>query len=192
MEENNRKFRAPKPLRALHQNNIIWKRKRTSQDNGELTFKRLKHCSPINEETMMELDAREGKRDSKITCIFCRQWSGGLEGSSCAAILWPSPPHFPSTSLPILVSLLFLFCGAPSLLPSSLTVALLFFICFLPFADFAWHVEQAHGIPAHVGKCLVNKLMVSRELGGEKFMNAHYKCIPQFVLDHQQDLSDCE
>jgi len=105
MEENNRKFRAPKPLRALHQNNIIWKRKRTSQDNGELTFKRLKHCSPINEETMMELDAREGKRDSKITCIFCRQWSGGLE-------------------------------------------------------DFAWHVEQAHGIPAHVGKCLVNKLMV--------------------------------
>ena len=51
MEESNRKFRAPKPspLRALHQNNIIWKRKRTSQDNGELTFKRLKHCSPINE-----------------------------------------------------------------------------------------------------------------------------------------------
>ncbi len=51
MEEHNRKFRAAKtsPLRALHQNNIIWKRKRTSQDNGEFTLKRFKHCSPINE-----------------------------------------------------------------------------------------------------------------------------------------------
>jgi len=29
------------------------------------------------------------------------------------------------------------------------------------FEDFAWHVSQAHGIPAQVAKCIMNKLVVS-------------------------------
>ena len=101
-----------------------------------------------------------------VTCIYCRNWSGSL-------------------------------------------------------GDFAWHLNQAHGIPAHVAKCILSKLVdqfeksksCSAHLGlgklvhlnsnenvdataetfqALKFLDAHYKCIPQSVFDHQQNLSDCE
>mmetsp|Transcript_12262 Transcript_12262/g.23089 ORF Transcript_12262/g.23089 Transcript_12262/m.23089 type:complete len:126 (+) Transcript_12262:386-763(+) len=109
MEEFNRKHRALKcfPLRTLHQNNnnVISKRKRNTQENGECTLKRLKNCH-FDNATTMDLDTIEGRKDTSMKCIFCRKWSGSLE-------------------------------------------------------DFAWHVSQAHGIPAQVAKCIMNKLVVS-------------------------------
>jgi len=203
MDENNRKHRSSKysPLRALHshQNSVIWKRKRNPNNAqetlGDSAYKRSKYnfhhqgmknmsscygnkLASVNPASMMELDA-EGRTDKvescdshipvsqgKVTCIYCRNWSGSL-------------------------------------------------------GDFAWHLNQAHGIPAHVAKCILSKLVdqfeksksCSAHLGlgklvhlnsnenvdataetfqALKFLDAHYKCIPQSVFDHQQNLSDCE
>jgi hypothetical protein len=203
MDENNRKHRSSKysPLRALHshQSNVIWKRKRNSNNTqetlGDSAYKRSKYnfhhqggmknscygnkLASVNPESMMELDAeaRTGTAESCgshhvhgsqgcVTCIYCRNWSGSL-------------------------------------------------------GDFAWHLNQAHGIPGHVAKCILSKMVdqfeksksCSTNLGlgklvhlnsnenvdvnaetfqAMKFLNAHYKCIPQAVFDHQQSLSDCE
>ena len=210
--EDNRKHRSNKgsPLRALHfpQNNIIWKRKRSSNNTHEnlggheCTYtkrskynyhhqgmKNVSSCygnklATVNPVSMMELDTtHDGRGEShfvencdyehhrqrqgtrQFACIYCRKWSGSLE-------------------------------------------------------DFAWHLNQAHGIPAQVAKCIMNKVVNKREnskslssngidklinlksnenvdVNAEtfqaiKFIDAHYKCIPQVVLDHQQNLSDCE
>ena len=157
MEEFNRKHRALKcfPLRTLHQNNnnVISKRKRNTQENGECTLKRLKNCHFDNGKWRISI-ALNFFNLSYLVFFFTFSNHHGLR------YYWRKEGYkYEVYFLQEVVWLPWRYCS--SLICFCLSLLLMPTTNSTDFEDFAWHVSQAHGIPAQVAKCIMNKLVVS-------------------------------